>query len=145
MIQLCVIFHDRFRTDNGWRRMDFASPSRMDRHIEMMMAIEKALIQAKCLVQPVIYIMPEVDKGIVGMANFTFQNNTNCTDSCNFLGKLKEIVKRHQGVITESEAEATHLVYSAADPLEEEFARPVFRRDRNILLHWYSFMQGEMK
>lgn len=46
--------------------MDFASPSRMDRHIEMMMAIEKALIQAKCLVQPNIYIMPEVDKGIVG-------------------------------------------------------------------------------
>lgn len=46
--------------------MDFASPSRMDRHIEMMMAAEKALIQAKCLVQPIVYIMPEVDKGIVG-------------------------------------------------------------------------------
>lgn len=57
---------NRFRTDHGWRRMDFTSPSRMDRHIEMMMAIEKSLIQAKCLVQPIICIMPEVDKGIVG-------------------------------------------------------------------------------
>ncbi|XP_057376091.1 SWI/SNF complex subunit SMARCC2-like isoform X2 [Daphnia carinata] len=109
----------KFRTDHGWRRMDFASPSRMDRHIEMMMAIEKALIQAKCLVQPNIYIMPEVDKGIVG--------------------KLKEIVKRHQGLVAENEAEATHIVYSATDPLEEEYARPLFRRDRNTLLHWYYF------
>ncbi|EFX80450.1 hypothetical protein DAPPUDRAFT_51378 [Daphnia pulex] len=109
----------KYRTDHGWRRMDFASPSRMERHIEMMVAIEKALIQAKCLVQPNIYIMPDVDKGLVG--------------------KLKEIVKRHQGLIAETEAEATHLVHSAADPLEEEYARPLFRRDRNTLLHWYYF------
>jgi SWI/SNF related-matrix-associated actin-dependent regulator of chromatin subfamily C len=54
------------------------------------------------------------------------------------LGKLKEIVKRHQGLIAETEAEATHLVHSAADPLEEEYARPLFRRDRNTLLHWYT-------
>jgi hypothetical protein len=46
--------------------MDFASPSRMERHIEMMVAIEKALILAKCLVQPNVYIMPDVDKGLVG-------------------------------------------------------------------------------
>ena len=51
-------------------------------------------------------------------------------------------MKKHKGLITEIEAEATHLVYSAADPLEEEFARPVFRRDDNILLHLYSFKQG---
>lgn len=56
----------RFRLDHGWRRLDFSSVSRMDRHIEMMMAIEKALIQTKCLVQPSIYIMPEVEKGICG-------------------------------------------------------------------------------
>lgn len=46
--------------------MDFASPSRMDRHVEMFMAMEKTLIQAKCLVQPVIFVTPDVDKGIVG-------------------------------------------------------------------------------
>ncbi len=42
------------------------SPSRMDRHIEMMTAVEKALIQAKCLVQPVVCIHSDVDKGLVG-------------------------------------------------------------------------------
>ena len=52
-------------------------------------------------------------------------------------GKLKEIVKRHQGLITENESDATHLIYPAADPLEEEYARPLFRRDRNTLIHWY--------
>ena len=39
--------------------------------------------------------------------------------------------------MSESEAEATHLVHSAADPLEEEYARPILRRERNTLLHWY--------
>jgi len=38
----------------------------MDRHIEMMTAVEKALIQAKCLVQPVVCIHSDVDKGLVG-------------------------------------------------------------------------------
>ena len=62
-----MLIPPRFRLDHGWRRLDFSSVSRMDRHIEMMMAIEKALIQAKCLVQPAIFIMPEVEKGICGM------------------------------------------------------------------------------
>lgn len=46
--------------------MDFAIPSRKDQHIEMLMAMEKALTQAKCIVQPVCYILSEVDKGVVG-------------------------------------------------------------------------------
>jgi len=51
-------------------------------------------------------------------------------------GKLKEIVKRHQGLVTDSEADATHIVHPAADPLEEEYSRPLFRRDRSVLMHW---------
>ena len=38
--------------------------------------------------------------------------------------------------MTDNESEATHIVHSVADPLEEEYARPHFRRDRNTLLHW---------
>ena len=53
-------------------------------------------------------------------------------------GKLKEIVKKHQGLIAENEGDATHLVHSAIDPLEEEYARPILRRERNTLLHWYN-------
>lgn len=56
-----------------------------------------------------------------------------------FLGKLKELVKKHQGLVTDNESEATHIVHSVADPLEEEYARPHFRRDRNTLLHWSVF------
>lgn len=46
--------------------MDFAAPSRKEQHIEMLMAMEKALFQSKCIVQPVCYILPEVDKGVIG-------------------------------------------------------------------------------
>lgn len=60
-----------------------------------------------------------------------------------FSGKLKEIVKRHQGLTSDIEAEATHLIYSAADPLEEEYARPLFRRERSTLLHWYFLCSAE--
>ena len=113
----------------------------MDRHIEMMMAMEKALIQAKCIVQPSIYIMPEVDKGIVGkfhiLTALIAVNLLGLQLICNqFTGKLKEIVKRHQGLVTDNELEATHLLHQAADPLDEEYARPVFRRDKTVLMHW---------
>lgn len=52
----------------------------MDRSIEMFMNVEKALIHAKCLSMPVIFIHPDVDKTI--------------------LSRLKDIIKRHQGTIT---------------------------------------------
>ena len=62
-------------------------------------------------------------------------HNINCKHTV--IGKLREIMKRHQVLIAESEAEATHIIHSAADPLVEEYARPVFRRDRSTLIHWY--------
>lgn len=58
----------------------FQSPSRMDRNVEMFMQVEKALIQAKCLTMPNVFIRPEVDK--------------------NLQGKIKDIIKRHQGTVT---------------------------------------------
>lgn len=39
--------------------------------------------------------------------------------------------------IVDEEEEATHVLYPPADPLEEEFARPVMRRSRQVMLHWY--------
>lgn len=60
--------------------VDSQSPSRMDRSIEMFMNVEKALIHAKCLSMPVIFIQPDVDKTI--------------------LNRLKDIIKRHQGTLT---------------------------------------------
>lgn len=52
----------------------------MDRSIEMFMNVEKALIHAKCLSMPVIFIHPDVDKNV--------QN------------RIKDIIKRHQGTLT---------------------------------------------
>lgn len=52
----------------------------MDRSIEMFMNVEKALIHAKCLSMPVIFINSDVDK--------TVQN------------RIKDIIKRHQGTLT---------------------------------------------
>lgn len=39
----------------------------------------------------------------------------------------------------DDEEEATHIIYPTVDPLEEEFARPVLRREKMTLMHWYYF------
>lgn len=109
----------RFKSEQGWRRFDLQSPSRLERNTEMFVAIEKALIQNKCYVVPIVYARPDIDKSV--------------------LTKAKEIVKRHQAHWTESESEATHILYPHCDPLEEEYARPTMRRDKNVMFHWYYF------
>lgn len=57
----------------------------------MFLQIEKTLVQNKCLILPTIYIMTDMDKVL--------------------LPKLKDIIKRHQGNITEDDEEATHIVH----------------------------------
>ncbi|XP_061177984.1 SWI/SNF complex subunit SMARCC2-like [Saccostrea echinata] len=109
----------KFKSDQGWRRFDFQSPSRMDRNVEMFLQIEKTLVQNKCLIMPIIYIMTDMDKVI--------------------LPKLKDIIKRHQGTITDDDEEATHIIHvlPSHPPAEEEFIRPVMKRDRNAMIHWW--------
>ncbi|XP_078053730.1 SWI/SNF- related protein mor [Augochlora pura] len=112
----------RFKQEQGWRRFDFPagkSGSRTDRTVDMLMAAERALVQNRCFTIPSIYVRADVDKSTAA--------------------KVKEAVRRHQGTITENEADATHIVYPSVDPMEEEYARPCMRRDRSVLLHWYYF------
>lgn len=85
--------------------------------MDMFTSIEKALVQNKCLIFPTVYVRPEVDKA---------------TQS-----KIKETIKRHQGTMTENEDQATHIIYPSCDILEEEYARPLFQREKMVLLHWY--------
>ena len=61
------------------RRFDFQSPSRMDRNVEMFMQIQRSLLQNRVIVQPAIYLRPEIDK--ISTV------------------KLKDIVKRHLSLI----------------------------------------------
>ena len=44
---LCTIFATiyKFKSEQGWRRFDFQSPSRRDTNVEMLMGIEKTLTQ----------------------------------------------------------------------------------------------------
>uniref|UniRef100_A0AAQ4Q4I3 SWI/SNF related BAF chromatin remodeling complex subunit C2 n=1 Tax=Gasterosteus aculeatus aculeatus TaxID=481459 RepID=A0AAQ4Q4I3_GASAC len=110
----------KFKSDQGWRRFDFQNPSRMDRNVEMFMTIEKSLVQNNCLSRPVIYLSSDIEPKL--------------------LGKLKDIIKRHQGSVTEEKASGSHVVVSIPTSLEEEeWVRPVMKRDKQVLLHWGYF------
>lgn len=85
----------------------------------MMIAIERSLIQNRCMMTPCIFVRSDIDKATAT--------------------KVKDVVRRHQGTVAENEADATHIIYPPVDPLEEEYARPNLRRDRSVLLHWYYF------
>ncbi|XP_030052627.1 SWI/SNF complex subunit SMARCC2 isoform X4 [Microcaecilia unicolor] len=107
----------KFKSDQGWRRFDFQNPSRMDRNVEMFMTIEKSLVQNNCLSRPNIFLQPEIEAKL--------------------LSKLKDIVKRHQGTVTEDKSNASHIVFPAPSTLEEEeWVRPILKRDKQVLLHW---------
>ncbi|XP_026332179.1 SWI/SNF complex subunit SMARCC2 isoform X2 [Hyposmocoma kahamanoa] len=116
---LCVVLATmfRFKSEQRWRKFDFQNPSRKDLNVQMMMEIESALVSAELIRSPCVFIRPDVDKSTAN--------------------KVKDIVVNHQGEICEEEEDATHIVYPAVDPLEEEYARPVFRRGNNVLIHWY--------
>ncbi|XP_046881672.1 SWI/SNF complex subunit SMARCC2 isoform X2 [Hypomesus transpacificus] len=107
----------KFKSDQGWRRFDFQNPSRMDRNVEMFMTIEKSLVQNNCLSRPVISLSSDIEPKL--------------------LGKLKDIIKRHQGSVTEDKASSSHVVVPIPTSLEEEeWVRPVMKRDKQMLLHW---------
>ncbi|XP_040474411.1 SWI/SNF complex subunit SMARCC2 isoform X4 [Falco naumanni] len=107
----------KFKSDQGWRRFDFQNPSRMDRNVEMFMTIEKSLVQNNCLARPNIFLHQEIEPKL--------------------LSKLKDIVKRHQGTVTEDKSNASHIVCPVPGNLEEEeWVRPVMKRDKQVLLHW---------
>ncbi|XP_055075399.2 SWI/SNF complex subunit SMARCC1b isoform X2 [Misgurnus anguillicaudatus] len=107
----------KFKTEQGWRRFDLQNPSRVDRNVEMFISIENTLIQNNLLSRPVVYLSPDFE-----------QKQT---------VKLKDIILRHQGTVTEDRSQATHQIYpslSTAD--EEEWFRPVMRLDRQVMVHW---------
>ncbi|XP_051986859.1 SWI/SNF complex subunit SMARCC2 [Xyrauchen texanus] len=107
----------KFKSDQGWRRFDFQNPSRMDRNVEMFMTVEKSLVQNNCFSRPVIYLSSEIEPKL--------------------LGKLKDIIKRHQGSVTEDKLSSTHVAVPIPSSLEEEeWVRPVMKRDKQMLLHW---------
>ncbi|KAM6967606.1 SWI/SNF complex subunit SMARCC1-like [Aplochiton taeniatus] len=107
----------KFKSEQGWRRFDLQNPSRMDRNVEMFLSVEKTLVQNNCLTRPIVYLSPDLD-----------QKQAN---------KLKDIVKRHQGSTTEEKSKATHHIHpSPPQQDDEEWLRPVMKKDKQVLVHW---------
>ncbi|XP_028985486.1 SWI/SNF complex subunit SMARCC1 isoform X2 [Betta splendens] len=107
----------KFKSEQGWRRFDLQNPSRMDRNVEMFLNVEKNLVQNNCLTRPIVFLSPDIE-----------QKQSS---------KLKDIIKRHQGSMTEDKSKATHHIYpSPSQQEEEEWLRPVLRKDKQVLVHW---------
>lgn len=115
----------RYKAEQRWRKFDFTvnkNPMRKDPIGQMVLDIETALIEAECMRLPMVYIRPEVDRATAS--------------------KINDIVTNHQGEITNDEEEATHIIYPVIDPLPEDYARPMFRRDKHVMIHWYYFPES---
>ncbi|XP_061530658.1 SWI/SNF complex subunit SMARCC1 isoform X2 [Phycodurus eques] len=107
----------KFKSEQGWRRFDLQNPSRMDRNVEMFLNVEKNLVQNNCLTRPTVILSPDMEAKQVS--------------------KLKDAIKRHQGSITEDKSKATHLIFpTPSQQDEEEWLRPVMRKDKQVLVHW---------
>ena len=63
----------------------------MDRNVEMFMQIEKALVASEILKRPKVFLLPEIEKF--------------------YIAKLKDIVKRHQGIVVDKVEDASHVVH----------------------------------
>lgn len=85
----------------------------------MFQSMEKALIQNRIYTIPVIYIKPDIEKALAV--------------------KLKEMIRKKYAQVAESEETATHICYPSVDVLEEEYGRPIFKRDKMVMMHWYYF------
>ncbi|XP_060537166.1 SWI/SNF complex subunit SMARCC2 isoform X2 [Cylas formicarius] len=112
----------RFKSEHGWRRFELPSgknTSKLDKVLEMFQAMEKVLIQNKLHIPPVVYIQPNIDKAI-------YQ-------------KIKDIVRRRNGQVVETEDNCTHILYNSVDAPVEEYGRPVIKRDKMVMMHWYYF------
>ncbi|KAK5855190.1 hypothetical protein PBY51_005319 [Eleginops maclovinus] len=107
----------KFKAEQGWRRFDLQNPSRTERNVEMFGAIEIALIQNNCMSLPVVYVDSTVDQDLVS--------------------RLTDVITKHQGMLTEDRTLASHHIYPLpASTEEDEWMRPVMRKDKHVLVHW---------
>jgi SWI/SNF related-matrix-associated actin-dependent regulator of chromatin subfamily C len=86
----------------------------------MFLQIETALIQSKVWTMPKIYFTPLcLDKDKSQITNY------------------KDIIRKHKAQVVDDEESATHIIYPSLDPGEQEYARPVFRKDKYVMFHFY--------
>lgn len=119
---LCQIFMSalKFRTDHSWRRFDFQSPNRRSQNVEMFLQIKRELTSSGLWTVPNVFIHTSVDR--------------------NLQSRVRDIVTKHQGGVTESETEATHILYpppaSSMDSTpDDDVVRVVFKESRGVMIH----------
>jgi len=108
----------KYKSEQGWRRFDLGSPSRKDANLQMCLKVEEALIDLNLHKVPIVMI----------------KDNVRDKDK----EKVKDLVKKRGGQITNDEDEATHIIHPKVDPNPDLYCRPVFRRGDKCLIH---FMQ----
>lgn len=119
---LCVMLgqYYTFKQRNNLRKLNLASPSQLDKHIELMFAITEALVECGKLVRPTIYFSSAIDAQLKGY--------------------LAGIAVNHQCTIVGSREEATYVVLPPIQTdVTEEYLRPVAMADSHMLVHWWYF------
>ncbi|XP_034016750.1 SWI/SNF complex subunit SMARCC1b [Thalassophryne amazonica] len=107
----------KFKAEQGWRRFDLQNSSRTERNVEMFAAIERTLIQNNCMSLPVVYLDPTLDQELTS--------------------RLTAVITKHQGTLTEDRALASHHICPLlASTEEDEWMRPVMRKENHVLVHW---------
>ncbi|XP_056153888.1 SWI/SNF complex subunit SMARCC1b [Lampris incognitus] len=107
----------KFKAEQGWRRFDLQNPSRTERNVEMFNTMERALIQNNCLTRPVVYLDTALEQELIT--------------------RLTGIIIKHQGSVTEDRTLASHHIFPSPACIEEdEWMRPVVRKDKHVLVHW---------
>lgn len=120
---LCHIFSNmyRYKADQRWRKFEFnvTKTARKDKdpNIQMANDILDTLIEQEFVRLPSAYIRPEVDDEL--------------------REKITDILKKRECEIIEEEDGASHIIYPDIDPLPDDYARPSFKRGKNIMMHWY--------
>lgn len=122
---LCHVFSTmyRYKSEQRWRKFEFNVTKKQSKdkdkepYTQMSNDIETTLIDSDCLRLPVAFIRPEVDDEM--------------------REKITTILTNYQGVITNEEDQASHIIYPEVDALPDDYARPTFKKNKHVMMHWY--------
>jgi len=111
-----------FKEQQGWRRFDFSTPSKVQINTSLFQFIESALLKSQHLRRPKIYISPLVEDQ----------------------EKYKKIVRGHNGILVGSDSNATHIILpeAPANPDENpdiDYLRTLSKRGKFVLVHWWYY------
>lgn len=126
---LCVILQTmfKFRAEQRSKKFDFSlnkNTSRKDPNTQLILDIEQALIDSDLYRIPYVYVRPEVDK------------------DPNTRARIRDILANRRMEIVEDEEDATHIIFPITEPIEDEYARPVFKRSGSVMLHWCRYPES---